>query len=134
MYHKQRRIGHELHNLTYVKHLSQQETQNVLRATRKALIRRGNIDRKLESIARVMGEGEDTIENVKRFVVYLMNQIGFYHKSDKHAELALIGHINSVIEQNPKSMYTELKPLEIKEFAENVVRRFKAIGGNFQYL
>jgi hypothetical protein len=74
MYHKQRRIGHELHNLTYVKHLSQQETKNILRATRKALIRRGNIDKKLESIAGVMGEGEDTIENINRFIVYLMNQ------------------------------------------------------------
>jgi hypothetical protein len=39
-----------------------------------------------------------------------------------------------VNKQNPKGMYAKLKPLEIKEFAENAIRRFKAIGGNFQYL
>ena len=134
MYHKQYRIRYERHNLTHINHLPKQETRNILRATRKALIRRGNIDKKLKSIAMVIGEGEDTIENVERFIVYLMNQIGFYHKTDRHAEMALIRYINGVITKNPKSMYTELKPMEVKEFAENAVRRFKAIGGHFQYL
>jgi hypothetical protein len=46
--------------------------------------------------------------------------------------MALIKYVNSINIKNPESMYSVLKPMEVKEFAENAVRRFKAMGGHFK--
>lgn len=45
--------------------------------------------------------------------------------------MALIRYVNEINAKDHKSMYAVLKPMEIKEFAEIAVKRFKVIGGHF---
>ncbi|MGH9988161.1 MAG: hypothetical protein ACRD8W_29850 [Nitrososphaeraceae archaeon] len=115
-----------------INNLSIKERKKILQTTRKALIRRGNVDKKLESIARNMGEGEDTPQNIENFIVYLMKKIGLEQETDDHAIRALENYINRIILKDPKSMYAVLEPVEVRIFAENTVRRFKSMGCNFR--
>jgi len=124
--------GKDVKEIFRIDNLPTREIKNILQATRKALIRRGNVDKKLDSIARNMGEGEDMPHNIEHFIVYLMKEIGLYQETDNHAIRALENYVNRIILKNPKSMYSPLEPIEVRIFAENVVRRFRGMGGKFE--
>ncbi|MGH9982707.1 MAG: hypothetical protein ACRD8W_01975 [Nitrososphaeraceae archaeon] len=120
------------HKIIYINKVSVEEVKNTLRAARKALIRRGNVDKKLEAIAICMGEGEDTPQNIENFIVFLMKEIGFKQETVNHAVRALENYINRDILRRPEtSMYKVLEPIEVRIFSEVAVKRFVDMGGHF---
>lgn len=125
-------------HIIVIKHLPTQEVKNILRATRKALIRRGNIDKKIESMALMISEGNTDPGYIEHFIAYIIKDSGALNGIKIGGRRigpikAIENYINGLVLRNPKCMYSVLEPVEVRVFAENVVNRFKGMGGSFSY-
>lgn len=93
-----------------------QERKRILQAARKAIAKQKVIDKKIDEIAMNVGERDRRRPDRNFFIISMIKE----SKCGRSTE-ALRNYIELQREQNPKSIYSILKPYEIGPFAERVV-------------